>query len=341
VSTRDLPRFAFTLLLGLTACQAAGSPSALPAPSNQPSAEQPAPSVTATEPADTPVAVPSGHVAVAIHDIGEAPCAVTTDGSHVWITDFRRHQLVGIDPADGSFMARHTIAQQSCSVGFSHGALFTAEQSLRYLTKRDPRSGDELAEPIISRNYIWDIDAGHGSIWFVDRPSGVLVRVDPAAHAVVARIDVGIPASGIAVTADAVWVAVEGTDEVARVDPATDAIVARVATADAPIGLAAVGDHLWVSHQSGVAAQVDMRTNELLRVIELEGPLGEPAVAAGSVWVPGQLDGLLRRIDAASGEILAEHYVADQLAAVWSAAGDLWATTYADPYLYRIDPDAG
>jgi hypothetical protein len=57
--------------------------------------------------------------------------------------------------------------------------------------------------------------------------------------------------------------------------------------------------------------------------------------------VPGQLDGLLRRIDAASGEILAEHYVADELAAVWSAAGDLWATTYADPYLYRIDPDAG
>ena len=47
---------------------------------------------------------------------------------------------------------------------------------------------------------------GFGSVWQSDFGSGVLLRIDPVTNKVVKTIPVGSAPSGIAVTADAVWV---------------------------------------------------------------------------------------------------------------------------------------
>jgi hypothetical protein len=143
-----------------------------------------------------------------------------------------------------------------------------------------------------------------GSAWVLDNGDDMLLRMDPATRAVIARIPLR---AGIAVAAGdgAVWVG-EGVNDLLRIDPRSNRVVARVSlergafSGGAPL---VIGNSVWVVG-SQRAVLVDARSGRVTGSVALGRPgAGEasPAVALGGDLVVATGDRRLLRLDGGTG----------------------------------------
>ena len=157
----------------------------------------------------------------------------------------------------------------------------------------------------------WAIAAGAGGVWITDG-STVLRRAEPATGTIVRRYDLGAPLNGVAVGHDAVWAISGSSATVLRFDPSAGRVTARIAiVADRgtqspyPIALAVGSGSVWVLNataasvtridpvQAGVTTTVPLGVERVPRRI---------AVGAGAAWV-ADADGTLARIDSTTNEL--------------------------------------
>src|SRR5260370_18084626 len=105
-----------------------------------------------------------------------------------------------------------------------------------------------------------DVEAGFGSIWVSNGPSGAVTRIDPATDKVIAKIYLDVPPSVLAVSADAIWVTSFPGVIVTRIDPVTNLVVGTVDPGGSgPVGIAVFDGYVWVAnhkvHPTGSVAK--------------------------------------------------------------------------------------
>src|SRR5260370_7366630 len=66
-----------------------------------------------------------------------------------------------------------------------------------------------------------DVEAGFGSIWVSNGPSGPVTRIDPTTDKVVAKIYLDVPPSVLPVSAHPPWVTTLPSLSLTRIHPAT------------------------------------------------------------------------------------------------------------------------
>lgn len=157
------------------------------------------------------------------------------------------------------------------------------------------------------------VAGGFGAGWVVDEGRGLVLRIDPQSHAVLARIRVPGDAE-LAVGAGSVWAlgSTQSTDELdgplARIDPRTNRVLARIplrTPAGAPFTawrVLAAGPVVWVVGPRG-AFRLDPAANRFASVIDVgdHGYQAEGAALSPSdLWLSVS-DGRLLRLDARTG----------------------------------------
>lgn len=103
------------------------------------------------------------------------------------------------------------------------------------------------------------VEVGSGRVWVVDPYSNLISVLAADTGALVATL--GLHASALTVTSDAVWATDDLQDEVVRIDPATArvAMTGSLASSAGPSGLAMAGGVLWVAQQSaGTVARINL-----------------------------------------------------------------------------------
>ena len=146
-------------------------------------------------------------------------------------------------------------------------------------------------------------------MWVTSASHGTLSRIDPKTGEVVAKIEVGRGAGGIAVdeSSGAVWVAglnLGGPEhsehnKLSRVDPATNRVVAEIPIrADSPDSGAssvAVGEGaVWVLSSDARLLKVDPATNEVAAMVSVGEYSSHLAVYGGGVWAMVQAEAPLK-----------------------------------------------
>jgi DNA-binding beta-propeller fold protein YncE len=186
----------------------------------------------------------------------------------------------------------------------------------------------------------FNVAAGFGSVWVT--VAGGLVRLDPAAGAVAARISLGGRPWGVAVGEGAVWVGNRDDGTVSRVDPATNTVTWRVRLDNAqgsasPVGVAAGGGSVWAAdNASDEVWRLDPAAGTVLGVAHVGDAHEFVGFGEGGAWVSsedgtvGEL-GLVTRTIAAGAD-------ADFLG---FSPGSVWVTNYRSEFLWRIDPATG
>ena len=150
------------------------------------------------------------------------------------------------------------------------------------------------------------------------------------------------PVDAIAVTRQAVWMAVGGL--VLRVDPATGrALVVPEVEAGAPVvDLAAGAGAVWAVTSAAGLLRIDPGTARL--TAPNPGPVSAIAAGAGGVWAvccQGRGPrGRVTRLDPASGRVIATVGLPARPLAVGAGPGAVWVRG-ADGWLWRVDPAYG
>lgn len=187
------------------------------------------------------------------------------------------------------------------------------------------------------------VAVGEGGVW-VARDGRRLIRIDPAAGEVVARIGAGDElgsdrACGIAVGAGAVWVTTQSGD-LARINPRTNRLGA-VVDLDGAACVAVGAGGVWVTEPDlDLVTRVDPQTNEAVAQIPVEGsPLGVDT-GFGGVWVAAPDSSAVARIDRREDAVVETIEVAGLPEYVATGAGGVWVSA-DDGAIRRIDPRSG
>lgn len=187
---------------------------------------------------------------------------------------------------------------------------------------------------------LWDLKAGFGAIWVVDRTRRELLRVDPVTATIAARIRIGRSGSGLAITSNAVWVVddVEGT--VLRIDPNTNAVTTT--TTDLRRGSS------WFANDERTLLVANRLDGSISPIGLSDGTAGPPIVGSKSpldgtidgerAYVPDGKAGTLIEIDLTKQTIV----TVDRLDGARNpfvaeiAFDDVWVLDYGGKRIWRV-----
>jgi hypothetical protein len=203
--------------------------------------------------------------------------------------------VLRIDPADGEVTARIPAPEPGVlpesSLAVTEDAVWALTGQFedpedRSLAAFDP-AGGTVRDVFPAPPSAAAVRGGFGSLW-ISVEDGSVVRVDPADGSTQATVTTGAGSRFLTVTDDAVWVLnnVDGT--VSRIDPATDEVVATVTVSAGSIeggDIAAGEGSVWARTTEELATEVDVGTNEVVRVLGPPSGSGSVAVAGGMVWL--------------------------------------------------------
>jgi virginiamycin B lyase len=216
----------------------------------------------------------------------------------VWVPASGRDLILKIDPNSNKLVQEipAQMVDSEGSIGVGEGGIWvlTAAPSSAtrdtVLTRYHPGTGAVEAEiplPSASAGVVVDF----GSVWVTGFEKGELYRIDPKSNAVISIIKLHDRPRFIASGESSIWVLNQGDGTVQRIDGRTGEVLATIQTIGRSNGgdIVCGGGYVWVSAPMIPVAQIDPKTNTLIRRFSGSTPMGDAIrYGAGSLWVSGQ-----------------------------------------------------
>lgn len=187
---------------------------------------------------------------------------------------------------------------------------------------------------------------GEGALWLPDVASSTILKIDPAARAVVAEVPTDIFGSrgSIGVGEGSLWVVTfDARDKrLTRYSAATGALEAQIDLPAPGSGVLVAYGAVWVTAANRPELyRIDPASNSIAATIALHAPSPLLAAAADSLWVSGDANGIVQRIDPSSGQVLATLSTGavdmESDGDLVAGGGFLWTINRAS-VIARIDP---
>jgi DNA-binding beta-propeller fold protein YncE len=292
---------------------------------------------------------PAGSPVVASVRLDDTPRQAVLAADGLWVLGERA--LYRIDPAGNRVAATipvGTVVAAPAGLALAGGVAWVPAGASSTLWRVDRATGRVQGGIGLGRRLLGPVGvaAQDGAVWVSccalqhgPRPAGVLLRVDPRRHRVVARIPIADGPLAVTAGAGAVWVAT-ARGGVLRVDPASNRVAGRVplAAGSRVEAIAAAPQGIWA---------VDTGDDQVLRLDPGSGRVGlaVPAplprgvgVGDGGAWVIVTNDRTLARVDERDGRLRARvpADVVRDVRGVAVGAGALWVTT--GNQVLRLDP---
>jgi streptogramin lyase len=125
------------------------------------------------------------------------------------------------------------------------GAVWLTNET--HVIQIDPRTNQIVGTPLPAGEEIIVVALGHGTLWTGSHDDGIVSRVDPQTHDVIATIDMGFSVHGLAVSEASAWVLDEHGFAVVRIDPQTNQLRERIPIDFIGSNLAAGAGSVWVA----------------------------------------------------------------------------------------------
>ena len=234
------------------------------------------------------------------------------------------------------------LANDGVPYGITRVDLAKSEVVAQIEASGDPRSCDYCAPHAV--------DASGDQVWFTDRATKSVSRIDPETDRIVESIPVGFRAYDIAIDGDTLWLTDTERGFVARVDTKENRVVERFDVGGAA-GIIVGSESVWVAEMGPMVdgpsqlARIDPQTNEIVEEIPLESSHPQSmAYGAGSVWIAnGEGSCTVSRVDPQTNEEIARINTGLSMFDVAVGGGSVWATGFPGDcgkkgVLLRIDP---
>ena len=218
---------------------------------------------------------------------------IGTDGVEVWVA-LGPDGLAKIDAATGETLL--TVPADASYAALGSGSVWATHGD--GIGRWDTATGELPATIPVDVTEVTELLFAHDSVWITAKEDAVVLRIDPSSNEVVATIETGLGAHGLAAEENALWVTNYRANSVSRIDPATDEVVATIAGVGSGVGIAAAEGAIWASVRGVGIARIDTATDEAQLIVELPGQWNYGlAYDSGTLWVTSVERGLVYRIE--------------------------------------------
>jgi branched-chain amino acid transport system substrate-binding protein len=276
-----------------------------------------------------------------------APSNIAVGEGAVWALNTEDDTVSRIDPASKRVVKTFEAAGRPSDLAAGAGAVWVGNGGGRYrnftasISRIDPSSA-AITRTVTLPNAeggaagshnpgLPRIAVGTGAVWAIN-PDDTLSRIDPETGRVVAKIDVGTPASTIAAGEEGVWFLSWENSSVTRLDPRTNRVAETIPLGSHTLsGIAVGGGSVWVTApDEGLLWRIEPEPRPSTRTIDVG--VGATYVAFGdrAAWTGNYVDGVVSRIAPRTNSVTGRVRVgaAQALAA---GAGSAWVSIAGAP----------
>jgi YVTN family beta-propeller protein len=190
------------------------------------------------------------------------------------------------------------------------------------------------------------VSASGDQIWFTDRITKSVSRIDPETNRVVESIPVGILPYDIAIDGDTLWVTDFDNELVVRVDTDEKQVVSRLEDFNGPTGIVLGAGSVWVlDHSADSLVRIDPQTNKIVEEIPIGYAPENIEFGAGDVWTANATNFSVSRVDPETNKEVAriQADMGTRMFGVAVGGGSVWAAGFPGDcgkkgVLLRIDP---
>lgn len=262
-----------------------------------------------------------------------APCAAAGGGRYVWVSEYGAPYLLRVDPRTNRVVGKTGIGYGSCGLGYGAGSLWVEDTSSSTVSRVSVSTGKRVKTIRVGITP-YDTTFAYGAAWTTAYGRGELERIDPRRNRVVARWKLP-QATGVVGAFGSVWAA--GATGVVRVDARTGALLARIPISTGAGWTAASTDAVWVTTPAGVS-RIDPETNAVVATVALAGPLGDPDVVGGMLWVPQIRKSAVAVVDPSSNAVVRTLKTGPGPFVVTAIAGEAWVPSWKGRDIWRFRP---
>ncbi len=180
--------------------------------------------------------------------VGSYPCGVSSDGTHVWVTNLADGTVTELDAATGAVISTITVGDQPYGVSSDGTHVWVTNDAVGTVTELDAATGAVISTITVGRGpYGVSSDGTH--VWVTNYLDNTVTELDAATGAVVSTITVGHVPAGVSSDGTHVWVTNAGDGTVTELDAATGAVISSTTTVGKnPYGVSSDGTHVWVTN---------------------------------------------------------------------------------------------
>ena len=196
--------------------------------------------------------------------VGDEPLGIVYAAGSVWVANTGDGTIMRIDPESGR--PTKTLQVAATELAFGAGTLWASERAAGRVVRIDPTTGKQVGAIQVG-NGPTGIAFGEGAAWVANSLDGTVSRIDPDTNSVTATVLTGDGPDAVGIDARGVWVSNQFDGNVVRIDPRTNQVAQRVSVGSRPLGLAMSGDavlvavrHAGAGHRGGTLV---LRTNGL------------------------------------------------------------------------------
>jgi len=195
--------------------------------------------------------------------VGGGPRGIVYAAGSVWVANTGDGTITRIDPESGRPTKPLQVA--ATELAFGAGTLWASQRAAGQVVRIDPTTGKQVFAPIHVGNGPTGITFGHGATWVANSLDGTVSRIDPKTNSVTATVLTGNGPDAVAVDPRGIWVSNQFDGNVVRIDPSRNQVAQRVSVGSRVSGLAMSGDavlvavpHSGAGHRGGTLV---LRTN--------------------------------------------------------------------------------
>jgi DNA-binding beta-propeller fold protein YncE len=264
-----------------------------------------------------------------------APCAAAAGGKWVWVSDYGEPTLLKIDPKTNKVVSKTGIGTGSCGLGYGAGSMWIEDTNTSTVSRVSVATGKRIKAIKVGFTP-YDTMFAFGSAWTTAFTQGELERIDPAQNRVVNRWKLQM-ATGAVGAFGSVWAT--GIEGVIRVDPMAHKVIARIPIQGGAGWTAASADALWVTTTKGITRIDPQSNAVVTTVALPGAPaLGDPDVVDGQVWVPQIRKNSIAIVDPTSNTIAQTVKAGIGPFVVTTIRGEAWVPSWKGRDIWRFKP---
>ncbi len=177
--------------------------------------------------------------------VGGGPRGIVYAAGSVWVANTGDGTITRIDPESGR--PTKPLQVGATELAFGAGTMWASQRAAGQVVRIDPTIGKQVFAPIHVGNGPTGIAFGHGAAWVANSLDGTVSRIDPETNSVTALVPTGNGPDAVAVDPRGIWVSNQFGGDVVRIDPGRNQVARRVSVGSRVSGLAMSGDAVLVA----------------------------------------------------------------------------------------------
>jgi YVTN family beta-propeller protein len=281
---------------------------------------------------------------------GSEPFGVSSDGTHVWVTNSEGDGTVSeIDASTGTVVNTITVGSLPYAVSSDGTHVWVTNLDDDTVSEIDASTGT-VVNTITVGDYPWGVSSDGTHVWVANNGDDTVSEIDASTGTVVKTITVGGLPTGVSSDGTHVWVTNEYDGTVSEIDASTGTVVNTITVGSDPLGVSSDGTHVWVTNAGDqrtavddTVSEIDASTGTVVKTITV----GNGAYAYGvssdgtHVWVTNANDDTVSEIDASTGTVVNTIPVGSLPVGVSSDGTHVWVANTLDGTVSEIQISAG